>query len=270
MPSTADATVSCRPVAEGRLVLVGCGLQPSRHASPRTVSEISGAGVVFALADPFAIDWLRGLNSDVRNLSEHYSYDRDRRESYRDMQRDIAVAVRAGHRVCVAFYGHPGVFAQVGRKALARARAEGFKTAMEPGISAEACLYADLDLDPGEYGVQSIEATQLLIEQRVIDPSALLLVWQVMHAGNLACTGFEAHPDRLELLVKKLERWYRAETGVILYEAATLPIQDHRAERLTLGELPRASLTEVTTLVIPPVATAAADAGMLACLRVID
>lgn len=253
----------------GSLVLVGCGLQPSRHASQRTISEISRAGIVFALADPFAIDWLRQLNGNVRNLGEHYADDRDRRESYRDMQRDIVEAVRAGERVCVAFYGHPGVFAQVGRKALAEVRADGFETAMEPGISAEACLYADLDLDPGEHGVQSIEATQLLIEQRVIDPSALLLLWQIMHTGNLACTGFDAHPEWLELLVEKLARWYPAETGVILYEAATLPIQDFRAERLALGELPQARLTEVTTLVIPPVATPAADAVVLARLRAI-
>lgn len=251
-------------------MLVGCGLQPSRHASQRTISEISRADVVFALADPFAIDWLRQINDDVRNLGEHYADDRDRRESYRDMQRDIVDSVRAGLHVCVAFYGHPGIFAQVGRKALAEARSCGFETAMEPGISAEACLYADLDLDPGEHGVHSIEATQLLIEQRGIDPSALLLLWQVMHTGNLACTGFDAHPEWLELLVEKLRRWYPADTGVILYEAATLPILDFRAERLALVELPKARLTEVTTLVIPPIARAKPDQAILDRLAALD
>lgn len=248
---------------------MGCGLQPSRHASQRTISEISRAAVVFALADAFAIDWLRRLNADVRNLGEHYSDDRDRRESYRGMQREIIDAVRAGHHVCVAFYGHPGVFAQVGRKALAEARAGGFATAMEPGISAEACLYADLDLDPGEHGVQSIEATQFLIGQRPLDPASLLLLWQVMHTGNLACIGFDAHPEWLELLVEKLMHWYPAEAAIILYEAATLPIQDFRAERLTLRQLPQARLTEVTTLVIPPVAAPAADTDMLVRLGAI-
>ncbi|MEX0914849.1 MAG: SAM-dependent methyltransferase [Wenzhouxiangellaceae bacterium] len=255
------------PTKHGRLIVVGIGLQPGRHAGARAISEIRRADTVFVLADPFAIDWALGLNPDTRNLGAFYAADRDRRESYAGMQHTMLKQVRAGRHVCAVFYGHPGVFAQVGRKTMSQARAEGFEVRMEPGISAEACLYADLDLDPGEHGVQSIEATQLLIEQRVIDPASLLLLWQVMHTGNLACTGFDAHPEWLELLVEKLVRWYPAETGVILYEAATLPIQDFRAERLTLGELPKARLTEVTTLVIPPVATPAKDVEMLARLR---
>lgn len=124
----------------GRLIVVGCGLQPSRHASERTISEIRRAGVVFVLADPFAIDWVRSLNANIRNLGEHYGDRRDRRESYREMEMAMLDEVRSGSRVCAVFYGHPGVFAQVPRNALRRARAEGFETRMEPGISAEACL----------------------------------------------------------------------------------------------------------------------------------
>jgi len=96
------------------------------------------------------------------------------------------------------------VFAQVGRKAMAQDHAEGFDTRMEPGISAEACLYADLALDPGEHGVQSFEATQFLIQRRMIDPAGLLLLWQISQAGNVACTGFEARRERFEVLVDKL------------------------------------------------------------------
>ena len=254
----------------GRLVVVGSGLQPARHSGPRTISEISRADIVFSLGDGFALDWLRDLNANCRDLGERYSDDRDRRESYAEMQNLILEQVRAGRYVCVVLYGHPGVFAQVGRKAMARARAEGFETRMEPGISAEACLYADLDLDPGEHGVQSFEATQFLVQQRQIDPASLLLLWQISQAGNLDCTGFEARRERVAVLVEKLKRWYTPEQEVVLYEAATLPIQKFRAERVALSSLPDAVLNPATTLVIPPVAPAGPDRTALARLAELD
>src|SRR5690606_41924587 len=52
---------------------------------------------------------------------------------------------------------------------------EGFVARMEPGISAEACLYADLGIDPGRHGVQSMEATHFLVYDRVPDTSGLVL-----------------------------------------------------------------------------------------------
>lgn len=258
------------PTESGRLIVVGSGLQPTRHVSPRSVSEIRHADVVFVLADAFAIDWLRSLHNDVRNLSEFYADDRDRRESYRDMERALLDEVQAGRKVCAVFYGHPGVFAQVGHAALTRARAEGFEGRMEPGISAEACLYADLGLDPGHRGVQSFEATQFLAFERTIDPTALVLLWQVALAGNLDCIGFEARPDRLRILVDKLRHWYAADAEVILYEAAQLPIQDFRADRLALADLPGASYQEYTTLVIPPAVPLQRDEEYWNALRKLD
>lgn len=257
-------------VQRGRLIVVGSGLQPARHAGARTVSEIERADVVFALADGFTLDWLRTLNADCRDLGVLYATDRDRRESYADMQHLVLGQVRAGRRVCAVLYGHPGVFAQVGRKAMAQARAEGFETRMEPGISAEACLYADLDLDPGEHGVQSFEATQFLIQSRTIDPACLLLLWQISQAGNVDCIGFEAHGGRLEILVDKLTRWYSRDTEAILYEAATLPIQEFRAERVALSTLPEATLNPATTLVIPPAVQAEPDQAILDLLVELD
>jgi len=259
-----------RDTRRGRLIVVGSGLQPARHSGPRTVSEIGRADVVFSLADGFTLDWVRGLNAGCRDLGELYAEDRDRRESYAEMQQLILEPVRAGLDVCVVLYGHPGVFAQVGRKAMAQARAEGFDTRMEPGISAEACLYADLDLDPGEHGVQSFEATQFLIQQRQIDPASLLLVWQISQAGNVECTGFEPRPGRIRMLVDKLLRWYPETTETILYEAATLPIQDFRAERVALSSIPEAVLNPATTLVIPPAVAAEPDQAALRRLAEAD
>jgi hypothetical protein len=253
-----------------RLVVVGSGIQLGRHIGERTLSEIRAADQVFALVDAPMLHWLLALRPDLVNLGGCYAPERDRRDSYAEMQARIVAPLARGQRVCAVFYGHPGVYAQVPHAAIAMARAAGFAAQMEPGISAEACLYADLGIDPGRHGVLSFEATQFLVRQRAADPAALLLLWQVALTGRIDCTGFEPCPRRLQLLVDKLVRWYAADTPVILYEAAQLPIEAFRAERIALGDLPRARYEEHTTLVIPPPQTCPDDADMLRRVRDLD
>ena len=75
---------------------------------------------------------------------------RSRLDTYQDMVDRILACVREGSDVCVAFYGHPGVFVYPSHEAIKRARIEGYKATMLPGISAEDCLFADLGIDPGK------------------------------------------------------------------------------------------------------------------------
>lgn len=250
----------------GSLVVVGSGIALGRHVSERTVSEVRYADTVFVMTDAFAREWLEGLRPDIQSLQCFYGDGKDRRQTYREMDTAIMEAVRDGKRVCAVFYGHPGVFADVPHEVIRKARAEGFEARMEPGVSAEACLYADLGMDPGDRGIQGFEATQFLVFDRVIDPTALLILWQVALAGDLSCTQFDADPGRLAVLRDKLLRWYRPDTDVILYEAAQLPMGGFRADHLALNDLPGAEFKEYTTLVIPPVQSLTPDESALAGL----
>lgn len=254
----------------GRLVVVGCGIELGRHINERSLSEIQAADVVFMLADEFAQAWLRSLRPDCHSLAGHYSETMDRRQTYREMEAEVLAQVRAGQHVCLVLYGHPGVFAQVSHNAIRVARSEGFPARMEAGISAEACLYADLAMDPGDSGVQSYEATRFLIGQFPVNPAALLILWQVALSGNLDCIGFEADSTRLQILVDKLLRWYSPDTEGILYEAARLPIQAFRCDAMPLVELPQAQYREHTTLIIPPVIKQDPDEQTLARLVAIE
>ncbi|WP_207914977.1 diguanylate cyclase [Luteimonas arsenica] len=247
--------------ANGSLVVVGSGIQFGRHVSERTLSEIREAEQVFCLVDPFALGMIHAIRPDAVNLGVHYAPGKDRRETYREIGDAIMAGVEAGNRVCAVFYGHPGVFADVPHDVMRRTLAKGLPARMEPGISAEACLYADLGLDPGQRGVQSLEATHFLIHDRPLDTAALVLLWQVTLAGDLSCTRLHADPDGLEALVDKLLRWYPADHEVILYEAAQLPIDAPRIERLALRDLPTAHYEEYTTLAIPPLDTPRAEPG---------
>ena len=67
-----------------------------------------------------------------------------------------------------------------------------------------------------------------------------------------SCTRLHAEREGVQALVDKLLRWYPPGHEVILYEAARLPIETPRADRLPLRNLPAAHYQEYTTLVIPP------------------
>lgn len=265
-PSGLAADEAPSSAKQGGLVVVGTGIQLGRHISERAISEIRAAEVLFCLADAFALEWIKGLRPDVIGLQDYYGDNKDRRQTYREMEAAITKAVRAGKRVCAVFYGHPGVFADVPHAAMRKMRDAGHEVRMEPGISADACLYADLGIDPGKRGVQSFEATQFLVFQRQIDPTALLILWQVALSGDLSCTKFEAERHRLQVLVDKLTRTYPPDTEVILYEAAQLPIEPFRADRMPLRDLPDANYKEYTTLVIPPAMDIEPDEDALAAL----
>ncbi|HVI59885.1 MAG TPA: diguanylate cyclase [Luteimonas sp.] len=252
-----DGAAATAPAAG--LVVVGSGIQFGRHASERCLSEIREAQVVFCLADPFALAMIAGLRPDVVNLGAYYATGKDRRQTYREIDEAIMSELRAGKQVCAVFYGHPGVFADVPHRVVRKARAEGIPARMEPGISAEACLYADLGIDPGHRGVQSMEATHFMVYDRQVDPDGLVLLWQVALSGDLSCTRLHAEREGLQALVDKLLRWYPPGHEVILYEAARLPIETPRAERLALRDLPAAHYEEYTTLVIPPLGELRSD-----------
>jgi hypothetical protein len=169
--------------------------------------------------------------------------------------------------VCAAFYGHPGIFACIAHLAIKDARAEGFSAEMLPGISAEDCLVADLGIDPGATGMQSMETTQFMIYQRRIDPGALLILWQPALAGELSLKRFDTTPAKLQVLVDKLAHDYPLDHPVILYEAATHPLEQTRMETVLLKDLPQATLHQATTLVIPAVYPLKLDQAVLDLLN---
>jgi len=178
--------------------------------------------------------------------------------------------VRAGRRVCGVFYGHPGIFAWSPHKAIATARAEGFAAHMEPGISAEDCLYADLGIDPGRFGCQHLEASQLVFFERRIDTGGYLVLWQVGAVGDRTATRFETGAAYRQVLVDVLLEDYPPEHEVIVYRAATLPVQGPRIRRASLADLATMPLTTEETVVLPPAHALKRNARVSARLMALD
>jgi precorrin-6B methylase 1 len=238
---------------EGSLVCVGVGMMLGSHITPRSRSYIEQSDVVFALMSDAIVElWVREMHADVRSLQPYYREGRSRLISYKAMIQAMLDEVRAGRKVCGAFYGHPGVFAWVPHKAIAIARDEGHAAHMEPGVSAEDCLYADLGIDPGRFGCAHYEASQFMFYERRVDPSAYLILWQIGVAGDESLARFSTGAAYRQVLVDLLMRDYPADHGVIVYRAATLPTQAPRIEPMALSALPGADLDMHVTLVLPP------------------
>src|SRR6056297_211717 len=130
--------------AQGSIACVGLGMTLGSHLTPLARSHIEQSDVVFAaLSDGIVEKWLEHMHPDVRSLQPYYGKgDKSRMTTYREWVDVMMADVRAGKKVCAVFYGHPGIFAWSPHEVIRVARAEGYPARMEPGISAEDCLYA--------------------------------------------------------------------------------------------------------------------------------
>ena len=237
----------------GRLVCVGTGIKLMAHMTPVSKQQIEAADIVFmAVANSLMGSWIRELNPNIHDLGQYYQPGKSRLITYKEMTEGIMQEVRAGKNVCGAIYGHPGIFAMVPHKVISLARKEGYQAYMEPGISAEDCLYADVGIDPGRYGCQHYETTQFMLHRKNIEPSAYLILWQIGIAGDKELTQFTTTETSLGLLRDKLQTIYPDNHEVILYESSTVLFKEPRIETIKLLQLAEIKTTLETTLIIPP------------------
>jgi hypothetical protein len=219
--------------------------------------------VLFLVSDPIMADWIKDINPSAESLYPCYRLDEHRMIAYEAMTERILCEVRKGLRVCVAFYGHPGVFVYPSHEAMKQARLEGYGAKMLPGISAEDCLFADLGIDPATTGCQSFEATDFLIYKRKFDTGCALILWQI---GCIGDPTFSLKPDStrgLRVLTDYLCQFYDAGHPAIIYEAAAYPIFDPVIENVPLSKLPEAQISPIATLYIAPQTQAPLDDEML-------
>ncbi len=254
--------------AGGSLWVVGTGFLVAGQVTPEAEACIRQADRLLDLVvDPVTRVWLRSLHPGAESLYTSYREGRHRRESYQEMTQRILAPVRRGERVCAAFYGHPGVFVNPAHAAIRLARAEGYPAAMLPGISAEDCLFADLEMDPTRHGCQSYEASDFLLNSRRHDPASLLILWQVGAIGVATFMNRDLWSrEGLADLTRRLLRDYPPDHGIILYEAAQVPTCDPVIHPLPLAELPGAPVSLITTLCVPPLPGPAPDPRALEAL----
>jgi tetrapyrrole (corrin/porphyrin) methylase-like protein len=238
----------------GSLLVVGTGITGIGQLTLEAVGAIDQAERLFYLMnDPIAEAWFRQRHPSAQTLSDLYGEGKDRSVSYAEMAARVIRSVRSGYRVCVAVYGHPGVFVQFTHLAIAALRREGYPARMLPGVSADGCLIADLGFNPGDHGIQSFEATDFLMRRRRFDPTSSLVLWQVGVLGEPdAAVRRGRQPERLRRLVSVLLRQYPERHRVVEYLSNTFPGDRPRIRRMTLKGLAKARLSPNSTLLVPP------------------
>lgn len=252
---------SAEPARTGSLLVVGVGITGIGQVTLEAEAAIKAADQVFYLVLERTTElWLRLANPRASTLSDLYAEGKERRQTYAEMTARIVDAVRQGQRVCAVFYGHPAVFVESSHAAVRELVADGYQARILPGISADACLYAELGFNPGAHGVQSFEATDFLRARRIFDPSSNLLLWQVGVLGEIdARVGGRCLPERLHTLVEYLRPHYPPRHEIVLYYAPTFAAHKAIVERVALDDLPRTAVSPLALAYVPPAAQRPAD-----------
>jgi uncharacterized protein YabN with tetrapyrrole methylase and pyrophosphatase domain len=244
------------------LVVVGTGMQVSAHMSPLACTHVVQADkVLYLTTDVGAAAWLLANNASAESLVRFYAAGKPRSETYEEIVEHVLSFVRSGLAVCMAVYGHPGVFTYATHESVRRARGEGYEAQMLPAISAEDCLFADLGVDPADHGCQSYEATDFLVHARALDMTSALVLWQIGVVGNLGYV--EDTSERgLAVLVETLVARYGANHPVVIYRASPHPIVPPSIQRISLADMLTADVVPMSTLYVPPLEPARVDWAM--------
>nr|GAT55653.1 tetrapyrrole methylase [Mycena chlorophos] len=233
----------------GSLTIAGSGIAAIAHITLETLSHIESADTDPA-TEAFIQDHSKG---DCQDFSVYYDKDKNRYETYIQMCEVMLNATRAGKSVLAVFYGHPGVFVSPTHRAIAIARAEGYAATMLPGVSAEDYLFAVLGFDPAVPGCMSQEATNVVLHNKVLDPTVHNIIWQV----GAVCRADMVFDNRsFHLLVECLEKSFGKNHRIIHFVGAVLPQSASLKEDLLISDLQNKAIvngiTSISTFYIPP------------------
>ncbi len=237
---------------EGRLTIVGTGLQLG-HLTIEAKNAIEGSKkLLYLIDDAITENYLIKLNNTAESLIGFYQEGKDRLQTYEEIVNYILKTLDEKKDLCVAFYGHPGVFTYPSHKAIKLAKERGYKAKMLPGISTEDMLFAELGIDPGTYGLQSFEATAFLINNNKIDPSCYVVLWQIGVLGLRKYTQNINVTSELQKLLNILLQFYPKEHEIILYQASTHRIIESVIITEQLQNLAKIEFDPISSLIIMP------------------
>lgn len=241
---------------KGELTIIGSGIEIIGISVGDHKLIENADKVLFCIADPATIVWLKRLRPDALDLYVLYGENKIRYTTYMQMTEAQLYWVRQGLNVVVIFYGHPGIFVLSTHRAIKLARREGYKATMKAGVCALDTLCADLGVDPCHPGLQTHEATDCLIRQRKIDPSLHVILWQVGLIGELGYRRQGYLNNNFSFFIKWLQNIYGDDYEIIHYIGSRYPTIEPLVEPYKLSELHnpdnQSKVTGLSTFYIPP------------------
>lgn len=236
------------------LVFVGLGIKFFSHITAEASANIvEAAKVYYLLNEPATIEWVKQQNESAESLESLYYSCSAKIEAYNAIAQKLIKATKLYDSICVVMYGHPLVLNLPCKITIDLIRKDNLAIDINvlPGVSAESVLYCDLGIDPGIGGVQSYEATDFVVNKKVIDPSSHLILWQVSSIPSLIKTSKNNNVS-LELLKKHLLNFYSECHEVCLYEASLYAHIPPRIVYTNISSLLSEQLTTLMTVYIKP------------------
>jgi tetrapyrrole (corrin/porphyrin) methylase-like protein len=251
------------PASQGELLIIGSGIDSVGFSLGDEALVANADKVLYCVADPATVVWLRRLRPDALDLYVLYADDKVRYTTYMEMAEAQLYWVRQGLRVVVIFYGHPGIFVLSTHRAIQIARREGHRAVMRAGVSALDTLCADLGVDPSHPGLQTHEATDCLIRRRRIDTSLHVVLWQVGLIGELGYRRQGYLNNHFSYFISWLEELYGSGYEITHYIGSRYPGTDPLIQVRRLRDLHdpdrQRDITGLSTFYIPPRDAAAMD-----------
>ncbi|HAT1596724.1 TPA: methylase [Legionella pneumophila] len=236
-----------------KLALVGSGIKSISHFTTEFKTYTSNADkVLYLVNEPITKEWIKNHSKLSESLDSIYFSETDRQFAYDKIKNKILDELCIYDFITVVIYGHPTIFADPGLQAVIEAQKQSIETLILPGISIENCLYADLRIDPGQFGCLHVEATELLLYDKIIDPTSHLCVWQIGMIGNRSANQTNKKSKHLDLLRFKLQNYYPEHHALFLYEASVYPTVEPQIHQFLLAEIESQSISTLSTLYIPP------------------
>lgn len=240
----------------GTLSILGSGIETLGFTIGDEKLIQSADKVLFCVADPATVVWLKRLRPDALDLYVLYGEDKVRYTTYMQMAEAQLFWVRQGLNVVVVFYGHPGIFVLSTHRAIMIARREGHRATMKAGVCALDTLCADLGVDPCHPGLQTHEATDCLTRRRRIDTSLHVILWQV---GLIGEVGFRRHGylnSGFSYFINWLIELYGPEYPITHYIGSRYPtieplIAVHALQDLHIPDV-QTTITGISTFYLPP------------------
>ncbi len=265
-------SVSEQPVRDastpiGELTVIGSGIESIGFTLGDEDLILSADKVFYCVADPATAVWIKQRRPDAFDLYVLYDDKKIRYTTYMQMAEAQLYYVRQGLKVVAIFYGHPGVFVLSTHRAIQIARREGHRARMKAAVSALDCLCADLGVDPSQPGLQTHEATDMMIRSRVPDTGLHVVLWQVGLIGELGFRRQGYVNANFSHFIQYLQDAYGPDYPVTHYIASRYPTIEPLIETYTLEQLhnpdTQMSITGLSTFYLPPKTAAQADQELM-------
>lgn len=251
----------------GELTIIGSGIETIGFTTNDQKLIEAADKVFYCVADPATVVWLKALRPDAYDLYVLYNDSQVRYITYMQMTEALLYYVRQGKKVLGIYYGHPGVFVLSSHRAIKIARREGFRATMRAGISALDTLCADLGVDPSQPGMQTFEATDMLIRSRVPDTGLHVVLWQVGLIGELGYRRSGYMNRNFSVLVEYLQNYYGKDYPVTNYIGSRYPGIEPINEVYTLEQLHspeiQSKVTGISTFYLSPKTAVPVDVAMM-------